>query len=98
MYTTLFILRDAGKFMASRQFTTSISAQHGQIQRIHLQLINELQRQNQDKQINDLEARVKNLEKSMLELHAPKVPILYVKPEMAILVIPDIYLEIPSRT
>ena len=112
MYSTLFILRDSGRSMlrdsgrsilrdsgkqiASRQFTTSISSQHGQIQRLHLQLIGELQRQDQDKIIRDLAVRVEKLEKTMLELHAPKVPVPYVKREMSVLVIPDIFLEIPK--
>jgi hypothetical protein len=97
MYSTLFILREASsKQMIARQFTTGISNQHGQIQRIHLQLINELKRQNLDKTIRDLEIRVEKLEKTMLELRAPKTPIPYVKREMSVLVIPDIFLEIPK--
>ena len=98
MFATLFILREASsKQMIARQFTTGISNQHGQIQRLHLQLINELQRQNQEKQIQNLEARVEKLEKSMLELRAPKTLIPYVKPKMSVLVIPDLFLEIPRK-
>lgn len=98
MFATLFILREAScKQMIARQFTTGMSNQHGQIQRLHLQLINELQRQNQEKQIQNLEARVEKLEKSMLELRAPKTPVPYVKPEMSVLVIPDLFLEIPRN-
>jgi hypothetical protein len=97
MFATLFILRNASsKNLVAMQFTTSISSQHGQIQRLHLQLINELQRQNLDKTIRELEVRVENLEKSMLELSAPKMPVPYVKREMSMLVIPDLFLEIPK--
>ena len=97
MFATLFILRDASsKNLVARQFTTSISSQHGQIQRLHLQLINELQRQNLDKTIRELEVRVEKLEKSMLELSTPKMPVPYVKREMSVLVIPDLFLEIPK--
>jgi hypothetical protein len=84
--------------MQIRMFSSSLVVRHGQIQRLHLQLVNEIQNQKQINKIMELEKRIEKLEKSMLEVAKTKNVITCIKPINKALVIPDIYYEIDRDT
>jgi len=56
-----------------RALSTSVITNHGQIERLHLQLITELQRQKREMRITELEYKIEQLKKQLEELNATKI-------------------------